>query len=126
MTGTYARLGTRHIVTAFGATLTLATLLIWSRATHAQDCTAIGDLLVQGRSTVETARILDVTSNDVEECRRILSRPIIVGPASLPPVGAAGRPPIGAAGRPPIGAAGPPPVGAAGPPPSGHEVKRLP
>jgi hypothetical protein len=126
MTQSFTKPGTRYVIGAVGATLTVAALLILVGAAHAQDCNAIGSLLVQGRSTVETARMLDVTANDVETCRRILSQPIIVGPEGLPPVGAVGRPPIGAPGPPPIGAPGPPPIGAAGPPPSGHEVKRLP
>ncbi len=95
-------------------------------AAHGTDCGSLLSLFQEGRSTVEIARMTGLTSTEVGDCRRELSRPIFVGPEGVPPYGAAGPPPRNAAGPPPGGAAGPPPVGPAGPPPKGREVKRLP
>jgi len=104
----------------------VASLTLTVTAARAQDCVSLLDLFQQGRSVVEISRLTGLTTTDVADCRRELSRPIHVGPAGPPPLGAAGPAPRGAAGRPPIGAAGAPPIGAAGPPPIGRDVRRLP
>ena len=104
----------------------LAAMFGFAATAEAQDCTTLLSAFQQGLSAAQIARMTGLTTNDVERCRRQLSRPIFVGPAGAPPVNAAGPPPRNPAGPPPLGAAGPPPVNAAGPPPVGHEVKRLP
>ncbi len=100
--------------------------LVCAAPVWAQDCSALLGLFQQGRSTIEIARVTGLTGNEVEACRRQLSRSSFVGPAGRAPQGAAGPAPVGAAGPPPVGAAGPPPLGAAGRPPVGGAVRRVP
>ena len=106
--------------------LLTVTLLAMSSVAHGQDCVPLLSLFQQGRSTTEISKVTGFTRNQVEGCRRELTKPIFVGPDGSPPLGAVGPAPKRAAGPPPVGAAGPPPLGAAGPPPVGREVKRLP
>jgi hypothetical protein len=103
-----------------------AAVLSCAAPAPAQDCTPLLGLFQQGRNTTEISRMTGLNRNQVESCRKELSKPIYVGPAGAVPLGAVGPGPRNAAGPPPVGAAGPPPVGAAGAPPVGREVKRLP
>ena len=109
-----------------GVATLIALGLTCAGGAQAQDCPSLLGLFQQGRSDVEIARRMGLTTNDVAFCRSQLQRPIVVGPEGAPPVGAVGPVPRGAAGPAPRGAAGPPPLGAAGAPPVGREVKRLP
>jgi hypothetical protein len=115
-----------RIGTMVRAGLAIVALLVTSRVAHGQDCGPLLSLFQQGRNTTEISRITGMPRNQVEGCRRELSKPIFVGPEGSPPLGAVGPAPKRAAGPPPVGAAGPPPLGAAGPPPLGRKVKRLP